>query len=85
MAYFFFSIAYVGELFDFALRRPGSLPGVTIPAFSARLRQGIELDSLTAELLAVVDATMQPTRVSLWLRPPQRAAGTPPGPTPSPL
>jgi hypothetical protein len=59
--------------------------GVTIQAFSARLRQEIELDSLTAELLAVVEATMQPTRVSLWLRPPQRASGTPPGPTPSPL
>jgi hypothetical protein len=59
--------------------------GVTIQAFSARLRQQIELDSLTAELLAVVEATMQPTRVSLWLRPPQRPAGTPPGPTPSPL
>jgi hypothetical protein len=59
--------------------------GVTIQAFSARLRQEIELDSLTAELLAVVEATMQPTRASLWLRPPQRAAGTPPGPTPSSL
>jgi hypothetical protein len=59
--------------------------GVTIQAFSARLRQEIELDSLTAELLAVVEATMQPTRASLWLRPPQRAVGTPPGPTPSPL
>jgi hypothetical protein len=41
----------------------------TIQAFSARLRQQIDLDTLTAELLAVVDQTMQPTRVSLWLRP----------------
>jgi hypothetical protein len=40
----------------------------TIQAFSARLRQQIELDALTAELLAVVDQTMQPTRASLWLR-----------------
>jgi hypothetical protein len=41
----------------------------TIEEFSIRLRQQIDLDGLTAELLAVVDQTMQPTRVSLWLRP----------------
>ncbi len=41
----------------------------TITRFSARLRQAIDLDALTTELLAVVDQTMQPTRVSLWLRP----------------
>jgi hypothetical protein len=41
----------------------------TIQAFSARLRQQVDLDTLTDELLAVVDQTMQPTSVSLWLRP----------------
>jgi hypothetical protein len=40
----------------------------TIAAFSARLREEIDLDTLTAELLAVVDQTVQPTRASLWLR-----------------
>jgi hypothetical protein len=44
----------------------------TIEAFSARLRQQVDLDSLTAELLAVVDQTMEPTQVSLWLRAPVR-------------
>jgi hypothetical protein len=28
----------------------------------------VDLDALHAELLAVVDQTMQPTRTSLWLR-----------------
>jgi hypothetical protein len=40
-----------------------------IEAFSGRLREEIDLDTLSAELLAVVDQTMEPTTVSLWLRP----------------
>jgi hypothetical protein len=43
----------------------------TIQGFSARLREQVDLDALTAELVAVADQTMQPTRVSVWLR--QRA------------
>jgi hypothetical protein len=41
----------------------------TIDTFGARLRSQIDLDTLSAELLAVVDQTMEPTRASLWLRP----------------
>jgi hypothetical protein len=41
----------------------------TVETFSARLREEIELDTLAAELLAVVNQTMQPTQASLWLRP----------------
>jgi MFS family permease len=44
----------------------------TIETFNARLRQEIDLDALTAELLAVVDRTMEPVTRSLWLRPPPR-------------
>jgi hypothetical protein len=41
----------------------------TIADFSARLRDQVDLGTLTGELLAVVDQTMQPTRASLWLKP----------------
>jgi peptidoglycan/LPS O-acetylase OafA/YrhL len=47
----------------------------TIAAFSARLRQQVDLDSLTSELLAVVEQTMQPTQASLWLRPSDLVSG----------
>jgi hypothetical protein len=41
----------------------------TIAAFSDRLRDQVDLDTLSAELLAVVEDTMQPNQASLWLRP----------------
>jgi hypothetical protein len=54
----------------------------TIQAFSTRLREQIDLDALATELLAVVDETMEPTRVSLWLRPSAPSASrTPHGET----
>jgi hypothetical protein len=42
----------------------------TIQAFSTHLRDQVDLDTLTGELLAVVHQTIQPTQASLWLRPP---------------
>ena len=41
----------------------------TIEAYSVRLRDQLDLDTLSTELLAVVDQTMEPTPVSLRLRP----------------
>ena len=41
----------------------------TVEAFTAQLRHQVDLDTLSAELLAVGGQTMEPTRVSLWLRP----------------
>jgi hypothetical protein len=39
-----------------------------VAAFAVRLREQVDLDALSAELLAVVEQTMQPAQASLWLR-----------------
>jgi hypothetical protein len=49
----------------------------TTEAFSLRLRHEIDLDTLTGELVAVVDTTVQPSHTALWLRPAAHP-GTPP-------
>ncbi|HEY6409534.1 MAG TPA: hypothetical protein VIY29_18905 [Ktedonobacteraceae bacterium] len=43
-------------------------------AFSATLRNEVDLDRLRQHLLEVVQETMQPTQVSLWLRQPTHRA-----------
>lgn len=57
-----------------------------VTAFSATLRQEVDLDQLREHLLEAVQETMQPSHVSLWLRPPAHSGNqripwraTPPG------
>jgi hypothetical protein len=47
----------------------------TLAAFSATLRQEMDLDQLRVKVLAVVQETLQPAHTSLWLRPSPRREG----------
>jgi 2-oxo-4-hydroxy-4-carboxy--5-ureidoimidazoline (OHCU) decarboxylase len=46
-----------------------------IAEFAATCRDETDLDKLTARLVEVVQKTMQPTQVSLWLKPVPGVAG----------
>jgi hypothetical protein len=43
-----------------------------VESFSATLRNEVDLNQLREHLISVVQETMQPAHVSLWLRPPER-------------
>lgn len=42
---------------------------LTIESFGRRLREEVDLEALTSDLVNVVDETVRPTHLSLWIRP----------------
>jgi hypothetical protein len=48
-----------------------------LSVFKARLRDETDLGTLSDELIGVVEETMQPKHVSLWLRPDMASEGRP--------
>jgi hypothetical protein len=68
--------ARIQKLIDQRFNRRKYDAAQTIESFSERLRSEVDLDSLTLHLLGVVQETMEPVRVSLWLRSPSGAGGS---------
>jgi hypothetical protein len=58
----------VQRLVDRRFNRAGYDADSTIAAFSARLRDAVELESVRGQLLHVVEDAVEPTHVSLWMR-----------------
>ena len=51
----------------------------TLEAFAATVRNEPDLDALTTELVRVIQETMQPEHVAVWLRPVERDSAQPAG------
>ena len=47
---------------------PGYVNAVRVDAFASRLRDQVDLDVLSAELVGVVSDTVHPAHAGLWLR-----------------
>jgi hypothetical protein len=60
----------IQQLVDRRFNRRRYNAAQTIEAFSTRLRDEVDLDTLSAELVTLADQTMEPIVLLLWIRPP---------------
>ena len=61
--------AHIQALVDRRFYRRKYDAGRALDGFSARLREELDLDSLVGEIGGVLEETLQPAHVSVWLRP----------------
>ena len=66
------------RLIDRRFNRAGYDADRTVAAFSARLREAVDLDTIRADLLAVVGHSVEPAHASIWISPARATrAGSP--------
>src|SRR6202023_3598062 len=56
-------------LVDRPFNRPRYDAEATVAAFTARLRDAVEIDAIRADLLDAVTRAVQPTHASVWIKP----------------
>jgi hypothetical protein len=61
----------VQQLVDRRFNRARYNAEAIVTAFTIRLRDAVDLDTVRQELLAAVDGAVQPTHASVWIRPPR--------------
>jgi len=60
----------VQQLVDHRFNRARYDAATTVAAFTAQLRDAVDLDTISSELVHAVHRSLQPSQTTLWIRPP---------------